>query len=63
MNMQIATAAEQQSAVAEEINKNIVNISDIVDKSVDNADKTSTASSELAQLSSELQQLVNQFKI
>lgn len=63
MNMQIATAAEQQSAVAEEINKNIVNISDIVDKSVDSAGQTASASNELAQLSSELQQLVNQFKV
>jgi len=63
MNMQIATAAEQQSAVAEEINKNIVNISDIVDRSVDSAGQTASASTELAQLSSELQQLVNQFKV
>jgi len=63
MNMQIATAAEQQSSVAEEINKNIVNISDIVDKSVDSAGQTASASNELAQLSSELQQLVNQFKV
>lgn len=63
MNMQIATAAEQQSSVAEEINRNIVNISNIVDQSVDNAGQTATSSDELAKLSSELQLLVNQFKV
>lgn len=63
MNMQIATAAEQQSSVAEEINRNIVNISDIVDRSVDSAGQTSMASDELAQLSTKLQQLVSQFKV
>jgi len=63
MNTQIATAAEQQSAVAEEINKNILNISDIVDRSADGASQTSTASEELASLAIRLQQLVSQFKV
>lgn len=63
MNTQIATAAEQQSAVAEEINRNILNISDIVDRSADGASQTSTASEELANLAIKLQQLVNQFKV
>ena len=63
MNTQIATAAEQQSAVAEEINKNILNISDIVDRTADGASQTSLASEELASLAVQLQQLVNQFKV
>ena len=63
MNTQIATAAEQQSAVAEEINRNILNISDIVDRSADGASQTSKASEELANLAIKLQQLVNQFKV
>jgi len=63
MNTQIATAAEQQSAVAEEINKNILTISDIVDKTADGASQTSIASDELANLAIQLQQLVNQFKV
>jgi len=63
MNTQIATAAEEQSAVAEEINKNILNISDIVDRTADGASQTSVASEELANLAIQLQQLVNQFKV
>ena len=63
MNTQIATAAEQQSAVAEEINKNILTISSIVDRTADGASQTSTASEELANLATQLQQLVNQFKV
>ena len=63
MNTSIATAAEEQSSVAEEINRNIVNISEIVDHTVQGANKASLASEELAQLASNLQQLVNQFKV
>jgi len=63
MNTQIATAAEQQSAVADEINKNIINISTIVDKTAEGATQTSIASEELAKLSNQLQSLVGQFKV
>lgn len=63
MNTQIATAAKEQSSVADEINRNIINISGIVDKTSEGATQTSTASEELAQLSNQLQQLVGQFKV
>ena len=63
MNTQIATAAEEQSSVAEEINRNVVNISNIGDRTAEGAGQTSIASEELARLAGELQQLVNQFKI
>lgn len=63
MNAQIAIAAEQQSSVSEEINKNIVNISMVVNETADGASQTSSASGELARLSNELQKLVGQFKI
>ena len=63
MNTQIATAAEEQSSVAEEINRNVVNISDIVDRTAEGASQTSLASEELANLANQLQQLVNQFKV
>ncbi len=33
MNIQIATAAEEQSAVAEEINASVVNVNNIADQS------------------------------
>lgn len=63
MNTQIATAAEEQSSVAEEINRNVVNISDIVDRTAEGAGQTSIASEELAKLAGDLQHLVNQFKV
>ena len=63
MNAHIASAAEEQSAVADEINKNIVNISQVADQNTENAEQTSKASEELAHLASELQNLVAQFKV
>ncbi|VAW65023.1 Methyl-accepting chemotaxis sensor/transducer protein, partial [hydrothermal vent metagenome] len=63
MNTQIATAAEEQTAVAEEINRNIVNISQLGEQTVSGAQQTSTASEELARLSSDLQMMLGQFKV
>lgn len=63
MNMQIATAAEEQSAVAEEINRNVTAISEIADGTSDGASKTSKSSEELVRLASELNHLVGQFKL
>lgn len=62
MNIQIASAAKEQSNVAEEINKNVVNISRVVEQTADGAQQTQTASYELANLANELQNLVGQFK-
>ena len=62
MNIQIATAAEEQSSVSEEINQNIVNISHVVSQTADGAQQTQTSSHELANLAGELQSLVGQFK-
>lgn len=63
MNTQIAGAAEEQSAVAEEINRNIVNISTAADRSTVSADETSAQSAALARLANQLEDLVAQFKI
>jgi len=63
MNTQIATAAEEQTAVAEEINQNIVNISQLGEQTVSGAQQTSTASEELARLSNELQMMLGQFRV
>ncbi len=62
MNTQIASAAEEQSSVAEEINKNVVKISDIAETSAANSAQTQNASEELSRLSVDLQGLVSQFK-
>ncbi len=63
MNTQIATAAEEQSAVAEEINRNVVTVNEIANQTADGAQRNSVSSSELSRLSSELQQLVGSFRI
>jgi len=63
MNVQIASAAEQQGAVAEEINRNIVSISEIAKKSTTGADKIASSSVELNGLASELRGLVEKFKV
>jgi len=62
MNIQIATASEEQSAVAEEINQNVVNISHVADENAQASNQLSSSSDDLAQLANELQKLVSQFK-
>ncbi len=63
MNMQIASAAEQQSATAEEINRNIVNITEVAQETANGSMETATASDQLARLASDLQNQVGNFKI
>ncbi len=63
MNIQIATAAEEQSAVAEEINASVVNVNNIADQSAAAVEETSASSAELARLGQSLQSLVARFKI
>lgn len=61
-NTQIATAAEEQTAVTEEINRNIVTISQLAGQTADGAQQTAVSSEDLARLSTELQQLAGCFK-
>ena len=63
MNQQIATAAEQQSSVAEEINRSVLNVRDVADQSAEAARETATSTAELARLGNELQTLTGQFKV
>tara|TARA_R110000751_G_scaffold91266_3_gene179154 strand:- start:381676 stop:382080 length:405 start_codon:yes stop_codon:yes gene_type:complete len=63
MNTQIASAAEEQSVVAEEVNRNITNISAASEQAADGATQTTSASEELARLASGLQELIGQFKV
>ena len=62
MNTQIASAAEQQSAVAEEINRNVVNINGVADQVTLGATQIDQASQELARLATHLLSIVNRFK-
>jgi len=63
MSTQIASAAEEQRAVSEEINRNIVVINDMSSETASGAKETATASQELARMATELQGLVMQFKV
>jgi methyl-accepting chemotaxis protein len=63
MNSQIATAAVEQTAVAEEINRNIEGINSSSERTAAGATQVATASDHLSELSSRLQNLVSQFKV
>jgi methyl-accepting chemotaxis protein len=63
MNTQIASAAEEQSAVAEEINQNVNNIKHMTSDTALEARQTASASEELAGLAAQLDRLVGHFKI
>lgn len=63
MNTQIASAAEEQTAVAHEIDQGIVRIAELSVQSLQDVEKTSNASQELAGLSESLKELVKHFKL
>ncbi|MCS3513020.1 methyl-accepting chemotaxis protein [Pseudomonas grimontii] len=63
MNSQIATAAEQQSAVAEEINRSVLNVRDVSEQTAAASEETATSSTELARLGTHLQALVGRFQV
>ena len=63
MNAHIAEASRQQGTVVEEINVNIVNITQVADDSANGADQLSAASQELANLAVDLEAQVSHFKI
>lgn len=60
MNIQIATAAEEQSAVSEEINRNIVNINSISEQTSASSAGTAEEASNLLQESERLRVMVKQ---
>jgi methyl-accepting chemotaxis protein len=62
MNLQIATAAEEQHAVTEEISRNLENIQHIVQELSSAAVKSEQATEEMASSGKALQDLVKQFR-
>ena len=63
MNVQIASAAEQQSAVTEQTNVSINRINQAAIENSTGAQQLATATEEIAQLSENLKQLVGHFKV
>jgi methyl-accepting chemotaxis protein len=63
MNTQIASAAEEQSTVTEEINRSIVSINGVAEQSAIGAQQTAAASDDLAKLAEQLKGLVDRFKV
>ncbi|WPN57616.1 methyl-accepting chemotaxis protein [Pseudomonas sp. P9_31] len=63
MNQQIAAAAEQQSSVAEEINRSVLNVRDVSEQTSAASEETAASSVELARLGTHLQMLVGRFKV
>ncbi|MNY62564.1 Methyl-accepting chemotaxis protein CtpH [compost metagenome] len=62
MNIQIASAAEEQSMVAEDISKNIESISLAVAEVAKEAKHTAEASEAMTLLSAQQKKLIQQFK-
>ena len=62
MSTQIATAAEEQSSVAEEVNRNISNISLVATQTASGAEETEKSSHQLSIMVTGLQSMVRQFR-
>ena len=63
MNLQIASAAEEQSAVAEEINSNVSTIRDVTESLSEQANESARVSQSLNSLANQQQQLMDQFRV
>jgi methyl-accepting chemotaxis protein len=63
MNLQIATAAEEQSMVAEDINRSVVSINNVTDVAVSAIGQVENYAQTLAAVSQHLHQRVNFFKL
>jgi methyl-accepting chemotaxis protein len=63
MNIQIAAAVEEQTAVTEEVSRNITVISQVANDLADSASKASQTSGEMAKESRQLNTLVDRFKV
>ena len=63
MNPQIAAAAEEQSSVAEEINRSVLKVKDVSEQTWTASQDTAAASVELARLGADLQVWVGKFKV
>ena len=63
LNTQIATAARQQSSVSEDINQNMISISDMVEEFAHSSQQVNQATGRLLSANNNLIKIVSQFKI
>ncbi|ATP52473.1 hypothetical protein CR512_25305 [Pseudomonas putida] len=63
MNQQIATASEEQSVVAEQINRSVLNVRDVSDQTSAASEQTAASSGELEQLGRQLRGMVGRFSL
>ncbi|MGF1685455.1 methyl-accepting chemotaxis protein [Photobacterium japonica] len=63
MNTQVATAAEQQSQVTQDINRNVSNMSEIINQNVAGISQSAMASNELSRLAEQQKQQLSFFKL
>ncbi len=63
MNIQIATAAEQQTAVAADISRSIHEIAQLADQAANNASELAKSTGELTELERRLSGLVSRFRV
>jgi methyl-accepting chemotaxis protein len=63
MNLQIASAAEEQSAVTEEVNRTVSAIRDVTGALVEQADQSARISQSLNDLANQQQVLMNNFRV
>jgi len=63
MNLQIATTAEEQISVSEEINLNITQIAEMAEHTDEDAKQTSASAESVSKLSQQLSDLIGRFKI
>ncbi len=63
MNTQVASAAEEQSVVAEDVNRNILHITEVAEVTSENAERTSTSAQQLGGLASDLRQMIHRYRV
>lgn len=63
MNSQIATAAEEQSATAEDINRNVTSINTLAIQAAEGAEHTASSCQDLERQASTLHKMIGMFKI
>jgi len=63
MNLMVASSAEEQSSVAEEVSKNIERINGFSEQTVEDAESTATATLRLSEQAEQLKAIVGEFKV